>query len=622
VSQAPPTSQSLNIANRLSVQAAAMPDAIAVVEPLGYDRQGKRRYRHFTFRELDEDSDRIAWGLQRIGVTPGVRLALLVRQGVDFISLAFGLFKAGAVAILIDPGMGRRNMIGCLEEVEPEGFVAIPLAQAIRTLLRRRFRRARFNVTVGRRLFWGGATLAQFRRQPKKGISPISADHPAVRSGKLDLSPFSLPATTRDDPAAIIFTTGSTGPPKGVLYTHGNFDAQVDEIRDFYGIEPGEVDLPGFPLFGLFNCAMGATAVIPDMDPSRPALVDPTKIIEAVRDWNVTQAFGSPAIWNRVGRYCRDHGVRLETVRRVLSAGAPVPVDVLERMKACIHPGGEVHTPYGATESLPVASISATEVLGRTAAETRRGAGVCVGRRFPQIEWKVIRAVDGPIDEVCDAEPLAQGVIGELVVRGPVVTRQYVTGREGSGFKALREEDSGFGVQASSPPAAAGGTELRSSSPNALGKIRDGSSPRSVWHRMGDVGYLDAEGRFWFCGRMAHRVLTAEGPMYTIRCEAIFNQHPDVFRTALVGVGPAGRQTPVIVVEPIAGGMPTTDAEREHFLEEVRRLGQSSPLTERIDHFLLHPAFPVDIRHNAKIFREKLAVWAAEQLPGIQQSVN
>jgi len=585
VPENPSLSASLNVARRLAVQAAAMPDAIAVVEPLGYDRHGRRQYRHVTFRQLDEDSDRIAAGLRQIGVTPGVRLALLVRPGIDFISLVFGLFKAAAVAILIDPGMGRWNLIRCLEEAEPQGFVAIPLAQAIRTLLRKRFPRASFNVTVGRRLFWGGATLEGLRRQPH--------------------GPPATAAARRDDPAAIIFTSGGTGPPKGVEYTHGNFDTQVDEIRDFYGIQRGEVDLPCFPLFGLFNCAMGATAVIPDVDPSRPALVDPAKIVEVVRDCSVTQAFGSPAIWNRVGRYCRQKGIRLDTVRRVMSAGAPVPIDVLERMKASIHPEGDVHTPYGATEALPVASISATEVLDRTAAETRRGAGVCVGRKFPQIEWKVIRAVDGPIAELADAEPLPAGEIGELIVRGPVVTRRYVTetGR-GTGKKGSER----FSEKK---------TFLTPFSANALGKIRDGDG---FWHRMGDLGYFDHEGRFWFCGRMVHRVLTAEGPMYTICCEAIFNQHPAVFRSALVGVGPlghgpeAGRQLPVIVLEPLADRMPRSDAHRDALIAEVRKLGKANPLTERIEHFLLHPALPVDIRHNAKIAREKLAVWAADKL--------
>lgn len=551
------TQEPVNVAGRLTTVAQARPEEIAVVEPLGYGPKGNRRYRHLTFRELDEDSDRIARGLCGLGVEPGTRLALLVRPGIDFISLVFALFKAGAVAILIDPGMGRRNLIGCLAEAAPQGFVAIPLVHAVRTLIRSRFPEARLNVTVGRRWFWGGATLEDLRAGP-----PPDAQ---------------LAATTADDPAAIIFTTGSTGPPKGVLYTHGNFDAQVDELRDFYHIQPGEVDLPGFPLFGLFNCAMGVTTVIPDMDPSRPANVDPTKILEAIDDWNVTQMFGSPAIWNRVGRHCREHGTRLPTVGRVLSAGAPVPAHVLERMKAFIHPEGDVHTPYGATEALPVASIAAGEVLGKTAALTDDGAGVCVGRKFPRIEWKVVRIVDGPIRRLREAEELPSGEIGELIVSGPVVTRRYVARPEA----------------------------------NELGKIADG---QQVWHRMGDAGYLDNEGRFWFCGRVAHRVLTEAGPMYPVRCEAVFNRHPDVFRSALVGVGPRGCQRPVIVLEPVRGRMPRGRAEREVFTEAILQMGRSHPLTARIDDVLFHPAFPVDIRHNAKIFREKLAQWAAKQL--------
>jgi olefin beta-lactone synthetase len=577
----------VNVARRLSLMAETRPEAVAVVEPLGYDRQRKRIYRQVTFRQLDQDSDRIARGLRELGVTPGTRLALLVRPGIDFVSLVFGLYKAGAVAILIDPGMGRRSLIRCLVEAEPEGFVAIPIVQAVRTLLAGRFPKARFNVTVGRRWpFFGGVTLEQLRGRAWSGS---------------ELAP-----TKVDDPAAIIFTTGSTGPSKGVLFSHGNFDAQVDQIRDFYGIQPGEIDLPAFPLFGLFNCAMGVTAVIPDMDPSRPAQVDPTKIIEAVADWNVTQTFGSPAIWDRVSQYCEARGLRLPTVRRVLSAGAPVPAEVLRRTKACIHPEGEVHTPYGATEALPVASISAGEVLGDcpdfrgatdsiaptgdqaakmglspsvasgTAEKTRLGAGVCVGGKFPGIQWKVIRPIDGPIRSLDETEELPNGEIGELIVTGPVVTRQYVTRVEA----------------------------------NALAKIADGAG---YWHRMGDCGYLDGQDRFWFCGRMAHRVLTAEGPMYPVCCEAIFNRHSAIRRSALVGVGPAGQQRPVVILEPRPGQMPGSEKARTALLLEIRELGASCPLTERISDFLLHPGLPVDIRHNAKIFREKLAVWAAQE---------
>ncbi len=553
------TRKSVNVANRLTAMARSMPDALAVVEPSGYGPEGKRQYRQVTFRELDEDSTRIARGLRNMGVEPGTRLALLVRPGIDFVSLVFALYKAGVVVILIDPGMGRRNLIRCLAAAEPEGFVAVPAAHAVRSLVRWRFPKARFHVTVGRRWFWGGTTLDQLRAGPLEGPD--------------------LPATAAADPTAIIFTTGSTGPAKGVLFTHGNFDAQVERIRDFYGLRPGEIDLPCFPMFGLFNCAMGVTAVIPDMDPSRPANVDPRNVIEAIGDWNVTQAFGSPAVWNRVGRYCEEHGVTLPSVRRVLSAGAPIPSDVLARMKACIHPEGDVHTPYGATEALPVASIAASEVLEHTAADTAAGAGVCVGRNFPGIEWRVVRIVDGPIPWIDDAEPLPQGEIGELIVRGAVVTRRYVTRPEA----------------------------------NATAKIRDGDA---VWHRMGDVGYFDQCGRFWYCGRLAHRVVTADGPVYPVRCEAVFNQHPDVFRSAVVGVGPPGNQRPVAVLEPVRGRIPRDRAAERSLVAEVRRIGAASPVTAPVAEFLVHRAFPVDIRHNAKIFREKLAIWAAARMAG------
>ncbi len=547
---------SVNVARRLTAMAERMPDAVAVVVP-GRRKRGKRQYQSCTFGELELESNRIASGLRALGVEPGMRIALLVRPSREFIALVFALFKAGAVIVLIDPGMGKRNLIGCLQDAEPEGFVAIPAVHAVRTLLRHKFPRAKFNVTVGRRLFWNGVTLDELRAMG----SPEACCH----------------ETMADDPAAIIFTTGSTGPPKGVLYSHGNFDCQVTELAEFYDIQPGEVDVPGFPLFGLFNCAMGVTTVIPDMDPSRPARVNPRNIVEAVQDWHATQSFGSPAIWNRVGQYCQEHNVALPTLRRVISAGAPVPPHVLARMKGCIATDGDVHTPYGATESLPVASLSASEILSETRHLWAQGGGTCVGRRFPGIEWKILQITEGPIARLEDATELPVGQIGEIAVSGPVVTREYVTRREA----------------------------------NALHKISDGVR---VWHRMGDVGYLDAQERFWFCGRKSHRVLTATGPMYTIPCEAIFNQHPAIYRSALVGVGAAGQQRPVMIVEPWPGKRPRGRRARQILLSELAAIGKANPLTASIEHILIHRSMPVDIRHNAKIFRERLAPWAARQL--------
>ncbi len=557
----PPGARSVNVARRLTAMAAARPEQIAVVMPLARDKHGQRQYRTITFAEFEADTNRIATGLIAAGARPGMRIVLMVRPSIDFIALVFALFKTGVVTVLIDPGMGRTRMIRCLEEVEPDGFVAIGLVHAARVILRRKFARSKLNVTVGRRWFWGGLTLDDVHA--RGDAATFCAD------------------TSADDAAAIIFTTGSTGPPKGVLYSHWNFDQQVERIQEQYAIAPGTIDLAGFPLFGLFNAAMGVTTVIPDLDATRPASVDPRNIVEAVHDWNITQSFASPAVWNVVGRHCNEHRITLPTLRSVFSAGAPVAPQVIASMSRSISLEGEVHTPYGATEALPVATISGREVLGETAARTRAGHGACVGRRFAGIEWRVIRISDAPLASYEDVEELPQGEIGELMVRGPVVTRAYIT----------------------------------STGANALHKVVDGET---FWHRMGDVGYLDEQDRFWFCGRKSHRVVTATATLFTEPVEAIFNEHPGVNRSALVGVGPRGSQTPVLIAEPATRETPqATSTARRELLQKLSQLAAQHDLTREIRHFLIHPNFPVDIRHNAKIFREKLAVWAARGLARI-----
>jgi olefin beta-lactone synthetase len=570
-----PLACSVNVAARLSAMAGVMPNATAVAEldpkrrsaesQFDLAQRQTHRYRTVSFQWLEADSSTIAAGLIELGLAPGMRIALLVRPGIDFISLVFALLKAGAVQVLIDPGMGKRNVLRALSEARPQGIVGSATVQTLRMFSRKKLADARINVTVGSRWSWNATTLDDVRRRGTRVESfKIAEAH----------------ATT---PAAIIFTSGSTGPAKGVLYRHGNFDRQVTEIRDFYKIEPGEIDVPCFPLFGLFNAAMGVTSVIPAIDTSRPAAADPRAVISAIDDWQATQSFGSPAIWNRVGQYCEARGVRMNSLRRVLSAGAPVAAHVLKRMIRCIHPEGEMHTPYGATEALPVASISSTEVVSETVRQTDLGAGVCVGRCFGGIEWRVVGIQDGPIPTIDDAAEIPQGEIGELIVRGPVVTTEYVT----------------------------------RTSANSMAKICDDSG--GFWHRMGDVGYFDQQNRFWFCGRMSQRVRSTTGrgnakDLFTIPCEAIFNTHPAVSRSALVGVGPSPNRRPVVVIEPIPEKRPRNRRTRNRLFAELRSLGQTAPHTAAIGDFLLRNSLPVDVRHNVKINREQLAQWAARQL--------
>jgi acyl-CoA synthetase (AMP-forming)/AMP-acid ligase II len=554
-------SEILNIAATLRETARRFPSQAAIICPNGRDRFGRPVLAPITFAGLDRESDSLARGMSGMGIGVGQRLVLMVRPGVEFIALTFALFKVGAVVVLIDPGMGPRRVFRCLDLVEPDGFVAVPPVHALRLFSVGQFPRARLNITVGRRWFWGGATYDSL-------LKALNPGGPASRSVPAPGSPFELAPTKRTDPAAIIFTSGSTGQAKGVVYEHGMFAAQVEALRDYYGVEPGGIDLPGLPLFALFNSAMAVTTVVPEMDPSRPAQVDPAKIVAAIHGQGVTQGFGSPAIWNRVGRHCQERGIAFPTLRRVFSAGAPVPVAVLERMKATlVAPAAEMHTPYGATEALPVTSITATEVLTRTADKTRQGAGTCVGVPFPTIRLKIVEIADRPLCSMADVRELPTGEVGEIIVQGDVVTREY-----------FRRPDA-----------------------TAAAKIPDGDR---FWHRMGDVGYLDETGSLWFCGRKSQIVETPKGRMFTDCVEPIFNTHPRVARCALVGIGPKPRQTPVIVVE-------TEAAESKNLIAELRELAKSNANTRSIDRFLVYPgSLPVDVRHNTKINREQLAAWA------------
>lgn len=556
------SSTSHNVAARLTAMAALRPDHLAIAVPRGSKKLGtKRPYDLLSFQQLEDRSSAIAAGLVKRGLKSGQRIAMLIPFNADFITVVFGLLKAGAVVVLIDPGMGRKHLVRCLEEAKPDGFVGTPLVHVIRSALAKRFPRSPLLVTTSRLLSWPSCpTLAELAQTSLEGFRPYQAE--------------------LDDMAAIIFTTGSTGPPKGVRYTHRMFNRQIDQIVERYGIEPGGKDLSGFPLFGLFNAVMGTTTIIPDMNPTRPAAVDPVRFLDALDQWEINQSFGSPALWTAVGKYCEETGRKMPTLQRVLSAGAPVPPRVLAWVRAAMASDGCVFTPYGATEALPVASIESREVLEETSIRSRAGAGTCVGRPFSGIQWKVIEIDDGPAGKLADIRELPTGQIGELMVSGDVVSQQYET----------------RGDQ------------------NAYHKVFDGER---YWHRMGDVGYLDDAGRFWFCGRKSHRVRTAKGVLFTIPCEAIFNTHPSVHRSALVGFGESGAQTPAVVIEVWAKSRKEfkTAVAREKLIEELRSLAAAHSHTRDIEHILIYPGpLPTDIRHNAKIFREKLGPWAQLQI--------
>ena len=563
-----------------------IPNSIAIAEPLFQhgkakrDSSGKREYRTITFAELDRDTDRIAAGLQALGVTPKMRLVIMVRQGIDFIALVFALYKTGATLVLIDPGMGVKKMLQRLKEVNPDGFLGIPAAQFARILYRRWFPNAKYNLTVGKSLLLPHILTLQKLRKRSPG-------------------PPQDPKTRLDDPAAIIFTSGSTGAAKGVLYTQRMFKTQVEEIAKRLNIKPGAIDLVGFPFFGLFDAGMGTTAVIPDMDTTKPASVDPKLFLEAANDWQITQAFGSPALWTTVTRYCLKNNVKISTLKQTAIAGAPVSFELLRNLRKILPDDAVIVTPYGATESLPLAAIESREVLEETSYKTSQGAGVCVGKFFDSpLEHKIIPITDAPIRSLSDVKTCPDGQIGELIVSGPQCSPRYVT-REDANSLALIEGESG-----------------------------------QIWRRVGDVGYFDEQDRFWFCGRKSHRVETPNGPMFSIPCEAISNQSSKIFRSALVGV-PLPEdfrepehvderakefrsvwREPVMIIEPTPETRPLDKTTKELLKQEALTLLKNSPLTSSINKVLICDSLPVDARHNAKINRELLTQWATALLKG------
>ncbi len=547
---------SVNVASHLPRMARIKPDALAVVQVHSYDGAGRAAYVHYTLSQLDRHSDDIAHGLEAVGIGRGARTALMVKPGLDFFALTFGLFKVGAVPVVIDPGIGVSNMTRSLEEARPQAFIGIPKAHVARILMGWAKKYIKINVVAGNKIPGGGITLKDMILRGKPG------------------TPYEMARTEPDDMAAILFTSGSTGPSKGAIYTHGIFDAQVKILREVYQIEPGEMDLATFPLFALFGPALGMASVIPDMDASRPATADPEKLFMTARDFGVTNLFASPALIEKMGQYGSQKGIVLPSLRRVISTGAPARVDSLERFVKVLPEGVQVFTPYGATESLPVASIGTDEIFGDTAQRTSRGEGNCVGKPVGGIEVKIIKITDDPIEEWSDDLMVPQGEIGELCVRGDVVTKGYYNRPEGDKFARI-------------------------------------SAKGSSYHRMGDVGYMDESGRLWLCGRKSHRVVAGDKTYFTLPIEAVFNQHPRVFRTALVGASVNGSVKPVLCVQPRED---VSSGEYDAIEKELREMGAKHPHTGAVEDFLFKGEFPVDVRHNAKIFREKLSHWAGRRL--------
>ncbi len=542
-----------NLAHLLRRHAQERPGAVAVKTPLSLGPSGEIAHDALTFGQLDRRTDAAARLFRASGIGPGTRVLLALRPGEQLLIGFHGLLKAGAVPVAIDPGMGWRAALACVARTRPEALLGIRKACWLSRLPLGAFRTLRLRLDVDSR-DWGRMLAAAESALPGR-IEPMR----------------------EDDLAAIAFTSGSTGSPKGVRLTHGMLGAQVGLVRRLYGMGPGDLDFPLLPAFSVLNPALGQGTVTPRLDPARPASADPAVLLRAMAAEAVTSAFGSPTLWDLLSRAAERQGTRLPSLRLILTAGAPVPPGLLARLRQ-LAPNAAIHTPYGATECLPVATIEAGEVLRETGDAARAGKGTCVGKPVPGVEVRILRPAEGAIDRLESAAACAAGEVGEVAVTGPTVTREY---------DGLPEA-------------------------TRLAKMVDGQG--RTWHRMGDLGALDAQGRLWFHGRKAELVRDDAGDLTTESVEPAFADHPKVRRCALVGLGGPGRRRPTLVVE--ARAFPSRDIEAANLAAELRSHAGTNPLSTRVRAVVFQRALPVDRRHNAKVHRLALARhWAAKGEP-------
>ena len=539
----------MNVAQLLTDRVQANPQGRCLVHSQdGIDRV-------MTFAEVERICDEHAHGLRTYGLRPGDRVLLMERPGPTFITLTWALFKLGCVPVFLDPGMGLKPLLSCIEKLRPDALIGVQRAHLLRTFHSQSFASVRRAVCTDGR--WLGA-------------SPLwRVTNPGAGS-------FTPHQVKKEQLAAILFTSGSTGPAKGVEYRHEIFVAQVAALKEMFGFQPGEMDMPGFPLFALFSTALGLTCVLPDLNPSRPASVEPARLVRSIQDWQINNLQGSPAIWDKVGRYCQDFGIQLPSVRRVITFGAPISLEFIQMWRKILAGRGDVYTPYGATEVLPVSLISGQEVMDEASSHSQAGGGTCIGLPVAGAQVRILRCTDEPVSEWNEELMMGVGEVGEIVVSAEQVTWAY--------------HQDAVATQAS--------------------KIIQGER---VWHRMGDLGYLDGQGRLWIVGRKSHRVQGKEQVYYPVCAEGMANPHPDVLRSALVGLGQPGEQKPALVLQLVKPKLMRDMAERNRIAREVRERLSEHPIYGEVKQILFHKDFPVDPRHNAKIDREALAVWAQKQ---------
>ncbi len=533
----------ISLFQRLELNAARHPDKAAFIFPKGAG------WDVLTYQQLLDSTQRFARGLQACSLTPNMRAAMMTPPSIEFFPFTFALLKLGITPVIVDPAIGLKKLGACINESKPDIFIGNPLTHTLRILLG-----------------WGKETI-------KHNLTIEGVKGSALRLSKSQKSKVArvIPNPSfqiSDSPAAIIFTSGSTGVPKGVLYTQENFSAQLNILQQTFSITPDEIDLPAFPLYAIIDALLGVTSVIPDVTFPVPGRTNPKKVLDAIQKFHVTNMFASPVVLDILSSFALNaENADLSSLKRVITAGAPTPIQLQENFRKILSADTDLFGIYGATEALPIAKVESREIFALKE-KTAQGAGICLGKPVDGVTVRVIEITDEPIEHWQDSLEAKPNVVGEITVQGAAVTRLYI-----------QREDA-----------------------NRLAKIQN---EKEIVHRMGDVGYFDEAGRLWYCGRKSHRVSTRTDVMFTEQIENIFNAHVLVYRTALVAVD----KEPVLWIEL----KKNVHADQKRIENDLIKMASQHPQASKIKTFLFMKKFPTDVRHNSKIVREELTTLAEKR---------